>query len=72
MSTTTDITKITEMNKESKKLKNTSPIQQFLAKFSKIFTPMIFGFIGAGILGGIAGIIQSGASESMPDGVGRI
>lgn len=34
-------------------------IQNFFTRFSKIFSPMIIGFIGAGILAGIAGIIQS-------------
>ncbi|AOX44132.1 PTS system, N-acetylmuramic acid-specific EIIBC component [Spiroplasma sp. NBRC 100390] len=34
-------------------------VQTFFTKFSKIFSPMIIGFIGAGILSGIAGIMQS-------------
>lgn len=34
-------------------------IQQFFTKFSKIFSPLIIGFIGAGILAGIAGILQA-------------
>ncbi|WP_342252303.1 PTS transporter subunit EIIC [Spiroplasma endosymbiont of Amphibalanus improvisus] len=44
--------------------KQTSWIQLFLAKFSKIFAPMIIGFIGAGILSGVAGILQSTASTN--------
>ncbi|AGM26330.1 PTS system N-acetylmuramic acid-specific EIIBC component [Spiroplasma syrphidicola EA-1] len=34
-------------------------LQNFFTKFSRIFSPMIIGFIGAGILAGIAGIMQS-------------
>ena len=63
---------IAAANKKARKAKNTSAIQRFLAKFAKIFTPMIFGFIGAGILGGIAGIIQSVASTPAGNGVDRV
>ncbi|WP_107645149.1 PTS transporter subunit EIIB, partial [Mycoplasma mycoides] len=38
---------------------NKNWIQDFFTKFSKIFSPMIIGFIGAGILSGVGGIIQS-------------
>ncbi|QVJ95679.1 PTS transporter subunit EIIC [Mycoplasma mycoides] len=38
---------------------NKNWIQDFFTKFSKIFSPMIIGFIGAGILSGVSGIIQS-------------
>lgn len=41
------------------KLEKKNSIQLFFSKFSKIFSPMIIGFIGAGILAGIAGIIQT-------------
>ncbi|AHI57786.1 hypothetical protein P344_02190 [Spiroplasma mirum ATCC 29335] len=34
-------------------------IQVFFTKFLKIFLPMIIGFIGVGILSGVAGIMQS-------------
>lgn len=40
-------------------------VQTFFTKFSKIFSPMIIGFIGAGILSGIAGIIQSAYGGSV-------
>ena len=63
---------IAKVNKAQRKNKNTSATQRFLTKFAKIFTPMIFGFIGAGILGGIAGIIQSSASVAADNGVDRI
>ncbi len=49
--------------KARQKAKNTSPIQVFMTKISKIFAPLIFGFIGAGILAGIGGIIQSSATS---------
>lgn len=42
-----------------KQMKQKNTIQVFFTKFSKIFSPMIIGFIGAGILAGIAGIMQS-------------
>lgn len=45
--------------KAAQKKKNTSGIQRFLSKFSNIFAPLIFGFIGAGILAGVGGILQS-------------
>ncbi len=47
------------VNKAAQKAKNTSSIQQFLSKFANIFSPLIFGFIGVGILAGIGGILQS-------------
>ncbi len=40
-------------------------IQTFFTKFSKIFSPMIIGFIGAGILSGIAWIMQSAYGGTM-------
>ena len=46
-------------NKNSQKSRNTSAFQRFLGKFSNIFAPLILGFIGAGILGGIGGMLQS-------------
>lgn len=47
-------------------------IQGFFAKFSKVFSPMVIGFIGAGILAGIAGILQAsvgGNLETAPDSI---
>ena len=38
---------------------NFKKVQTFLLKFSKIFSPLIIGFIGVGILATIAGIIKS-------------
>lgn len=54
---------IAAANKAEQKAKNTSSIQMFLAKFSNIFSPLIFGFIGAGMLAGIGGLLQSGFTD---------
>ncbi len=48
-----------KINKAAAKSNNTSGFQKFVGKFAGIFAPLIIGFIGAGILAGIAGIIQS-------------
>ena len=62
----------TKINKEIQKSQNVSFFQRFLGKFSSIFAPLIIGFIGAGILAGIAGIIQSSGQEYIVvDGVGK-
>ncbi|NOQ50354.1 MAG: N-acetylmuramic acid phosphotransfer permease, partial [Mycoplasmataceae bacterium] len=50
---------LSDKNKIIQKEKTQSPITRFLSKFSKIFTPLIFAFIGAGILSGVAGMLQS-------------
>ncbi|AXK51524.1 PTS transporter subunit EIIC [Spiroplasma alleghenense] len=41
------------------KYRNKNKVQNFLSKISKVFTPLIPAFIGAGILSGIAGIMLS-------------
>jgi N-acetylmuramic acid-specific PTS system IIC component len=46
-------------NKRQLKAKQTSGVQQFLAKFATIFTPLIPGFIAAGLLLGIATLIAT-------------
>lgn len=48
---------IAARNKGQMKAKQTSGIQQFLSKFATIFTPLIPGFIAAGLLLGIATLI---------------
>lgn len=48
-------------NLEKQKLRAGGNVKKFLAKISKIFTPLIPAFIGAGLLSGIAGIILSTA-----------
>ncbi|TOM54887.1 hypothetical protein CGH73_28240, partial [Vibrio parahaemolyticus] len=39
------------------KKKQTSAVHRFLSKFATIFTPLIPGFIGAGLLMGIASLL---------------
>ena len=48
---------IAAQNKRQIKAKQTSGIQQFLSTFATIFTPLIPGFIAAGLLLGIATLI---------------
>lgn len=56
---TESLADIAASNKAAQKDANNTPIQQFLAKFANIFSPLIFGFIGVGIMAGIGGILQS-------------
>ncbi|MBE4703777.1 PTS transporter subunit EIIC [Spiroplasma platyhelix] len=44
---------------EKQKLRAGGSVKKFLTKISKVFTPLIPAFIGAGLLSGIAGIILS-------------
>ncbi|WP_096960057.1 PTS N-acetylmuramic acid transporter subunit IIBC [Escherichia coli] len=48
-----DAAEIAAQNKRQLKAKQTSGVQQFLAKFATIFTPLIPGFIAAGLLQGL-------------------
>ncbi|WP_338971932.1 PTS transporter subunit EIIC [Spiroplasma endosymbiont of Panorpa germanica] len=49
-----------EVSDENKgNYRNKNKVQNFLSKISKVFTPLIPAFIGAGILSGIAGIMLS-------------
>ncbi len=50
---------VAKINKANQKAKNTSQLQQFMSKFANIFSPLIFGFVGVGIIAGIGGILQS-------------
>ncbi len=59
-----DLKDVAATVKAQQKEKNSSSIQQFLAKFAKIFTPLIYGFIGAGILAGVGGILQSAYTDT--------
>ena len=54
-----DLSLLAKENKEKQKVKNTSVFQRFIGKFASIFAPMVLGFIGAGILSGISGILNS-------------
>ncbi|EQO21480.1 PTS transporter subunit EIIC [Escherichia coli] len=54
-----DAAEIAAQNKRQLKARQTSGVQQFLAKFATIFTPLIPGFIAAGLLLGIATLIAT-------------
>ncbi|CAM4027090.1 PTS N-acetylmuramic acid transporter subunit IIBC [Rahnella bruchi] len=63
----TSISDVASETKQKLKAKQTSPVHQFLAKFATIFTPLIPGFIAAGMLLGFATLIEqsllSGVAE---------
>lgn len=56
---------------EKQKLRAGGSVKKFLTKISKVFTPLIPAFIGAGLLSGIAGIILSsgGGAENASETV---
>lgn len=62
-----NLNSVTSSNKQKMKAKQTSVVHQFLAKFATIFTPLIPGFIAAGMLLGFATLIEQsmlvGAAE---------
>ncbi len=64
--TTQSLAEVAAANKAEQKSKNTSSFQQLMSKFANIFTPLIFGFIGAGILAGVGGILQTIFTELDP------
>lgn len=53
-----DLNTIAANKKNELKKKRTSGVQQFLSKFATIFTPLIPGFIAAGLLLGFATLIE--------------
>ncbi|MGL4827073.1 MAG: PTS N-acetylmuramic acid transporter subunit IIBC [Vibrionaceae bacterium] len=53
-----DLAGIAESQKKQMKAKQTSAIQRFLSKFATIFTPLIPGFIAAGLLLGFATLLE--------------
>ncbi len=56
----TDVGSVASDTKQKMKAKQTSVVHQFLAKFATIFTPLIPGFIAAGMLLGFATLIEQG------------
>lgn len=56
----TDLNAIAAKNKSQLKSKQNSAIQNFFTKFATIFTPLIPGFIAAGLLLGFATLIEQG------------
>lgn len=53
-----DLSAIAAEQKKQMKSKQTSAVQRFLSKFATIFTPLIPGFIAAGLLLGIATLLE--------------
>ncbi|MCT4704728.1 PTS N-acetylmuramic acid transporter subunit IIBC [Enterobacteriaceae bacterium H16N7] len=53
-----DVGSVASDTKQKMKAKQTSVVHQFLAKFATIFTPLIPGFIAAGMLLGFATLIE--------------
>lgn len=55
---TADLSAIAAEQKKQMKIKQTSGVQRFLSKFATIFTPLIPGFIAAGLLLGFATLLE--------------
>ncbi|WP_435955423.1 PTS N-acetylmuramic acid transporter subunit IIBC [Dryocola sp. BD626] len=53
-----DLGKLAHQNKQQMKAKQNSAVHNFLTKFATIFTPLIPGFIAAGLMLGIATLLQ--------------
>lgn len=53
-----DLAVLASQNKQQMKAKQNSAVHNFLTKFATIFTPLIPGFIAAGLLLGIATLLQ--------------
>lgn len=47
------------LRKEELKIKNSTPFKLFLMKISNIFIPLIPGFIGCGVIYGVAKVLQN-------------
>ncbi|OEE34012.1 PTS N-acetylmuramic acid transporter subunit IIBC, partial [Vibrio ordalii] len=58
MAVTADLSAIAAEQKKQMKSKQTSGVQRFLSKFATIFTPLIPGFIAAGLLLGFATLLE--------------
>ncbi|MCW2474974.1 PTS N-acetylmuramic acid transporter subunit IIBC [Candidatus Symbiopectobacterium sp. NZEC151] len=56
--TAPDLRQLASQNKQQIKAKQKSAVHNFLTKFATIFTPLIPGFIAAGLLLGIATLLQ--------------
>ncbi|MBE4585533.1 PTS N-acetylmuramic acid transporter subunits IIBC [Vibrio navarrensis] len=57
-SDTNDLSSVAAKQKKQMKSKQTSAVQRFLSKFATIFTPLIPGFIAAGLLLGFATLLE--------------
>lgn len=56
--TPADLQALASQNKQQMKAKQKSAVHNFLTKFATIFTPLIPGFIAAGLLLGVATLLQ--------------
>lgn len=61
-----DLQAVAQQNKQQMKAKQTSGVHQFLSRFATIFTPLIPGFIGAGLLLGFATLIEQSFHLNVP------
>ncbi|WP_223564222.1 PTS N-acetylmuramic acid transporter subunit IIBC [Pantoea agglomerans] len=63
---TAELSLLAQQQKQQLKAKQTSGVHQFLSRFATIFTPLIPGFIGAGLLLGFATLIEQSLHLNAP------
>lgn len=63
---TAELSLLAAQQKQQLKAKQTSGVHQFLSRFATIFTPLIPGFIGAGLLLGFATLIEQSLHLTAP------
>ncbi|MEN4601287.1 PTS N-acetylmuramic acid transporter subunit IIBC [Pantoea agglomerans] len=63
---TAELRVLAQQQKQQLKAKQTSGVHQFLSRFATIFTPLIPGFIGAGLLLGFATLIEQSLHLNAP------
>lgn len=63
---TAELRVLAKQQKQQLKAKQTSGVHQFLSRFATIFTPLIPGFIGAGLLLGFATLIEQSLHLNAP------
>lgn len=63
---TAELRVLAQQQKQQLKAKQTSGVHQFLSLFATIFTPLIPGFIGAGLLLGFATLIEQSLHLTAP------
>ena len=63
---TAELRVLAQQQKQQLKAKQTSGVHQFLSRFATIFTPLIPGFIGAGLLLGFATLIEQSLHLTAP------
>lgn len=63
---TPELSQLAAQQKQQLKAKQTSGVHQFLSRFATIFTPLIPGFIGAGLLLGFATLIEHSLHLNAP------